>query len=92
MTKRVLEKPHKIGGCPIFVVEKKDGSQPQIQTKDESPAALEISGFKSSTHEDVILMYFENTEKSGGGEIAQFEMSKSKNSMVITFTDPSGKL
>ena len=103
VTDRVLQQKHVLAGETLTVQKvmedetdeddtDEEGEEAKPKTSTQPANALKISGFKPFTHDDVILMYFESTRKSGGGEIAQFEMSKSKDSMIITFTDPSGTL
>ena len=53
--------------------------------------AIEVSGYKPTTHRDTLMMYFEN-RKSGGGEIADFAINDNKNTATISFVDPSGNI
>ena len=93
VTDRVMQQKHKLGGKTLVVQKVMEDDTDEDETyEEEPPAALKISGFKPSTHEDVLQMYFESKKKSGGGDIDQFEMSKAKDSVVITFKDPSGRL
>ena len=96
---RVIQRKHKLGGKTLTVQKVMEDETDEDETDEDEtdeeqglPATLKILGFKPSTHEDVIQMYFESTKNSGGGEIQQFQMSKSRDSVLITFTDPSGIL
>ena len=52
---------------------------------------IEVSGFKSDVNEEMLTMYFENTRRSGGGDILAIRMNARTNKAIITFEDPSGK-
>ncbi len=55
------------------------------------PSVIKVSGFDSSVDEDVLAMYFENTTRSGGGEIQCCKIDPSTNAAVITFVEQGGK-
>ena len=54
------------------------------------PIKIEVSGFDSSMDKDLLQMYFENTRKSGGGEIEEFNLNPSGLMATISFKDMSG--
>ena len=48
--------------------------QPDVQvgtehSQEESEMILEVRGVSPSTSEDTVMMYFENTRRSGGGDV-----------------------
>ena len=51
---------------------------------------IAVSGFKPSTDEEMLTMYFENTRKSGGGDIKEIDVNADKQQATITFVDDSG--
>ncbi|XP_071792697.1 uncharacterized protein [Asterias amurensis] len=50
---------------------------------------IEVTGFKPSTGDEVLGLYFENRGKSGGGEIETIERDPKTGAVRITFKDPS---
>lgn len=75
--KRVIGKsPLLFNGVQIGVEE----FRPDVRVEDYSEEAgedseniLEVRGVSSKTSEDTVMMYFENTRRSGGGEIKSIE-------------------
>ena len=39
------------------------------ESQEESEMILEVRGVSPSTSEDTVMMYFENTRRSGGGDV-----------------------
>ncbi|XP_072026036.1 protein mono-ADP-ribosyltransferase PARP14-like [Amphiura filiformis] len=90
VTDRVLKKSHSFAGQTMTVAEKKEETRESFSSSDEqdSPVrVLEVSGYKSSTSEDMLLMYFENKRRSGGGDIDDIEMDQRKTRATITFAE-----
>ena len=62
------------------------------QSHDKPPRkAIEVSGFDPGLNEEFLLLYFEDIEKSGGGDIDLFLMHPSKKVATLTFKDAAGK-
>lgn len=55
----------------------------------DSENVLEVRGVSSKTSEDTVMMYFENTRRSGGGEIKS--MKAEDGVFYIIFEDDQGK-
>lgn len=91
--KRVLGKlPILFNGVQIGVEE----FRPDVRVEDYSEEAgedseniLEVRGVSSKTSEDTVMMYFENTRRSGGGEIKS--MKSEDGVFYIIFEDDQGK-
>lgn len=90
--KRVLGKlPILYNGVQIGVEE----FRPDVRVEDYSEEAgknseniLEVRGVSSKTSEDTVMMYFENTRRSGGGEIKSMEAGDGV--FYIRFEDDQG--
>lgn len=54
----------------------------QTETDTTHASTLEIRGFNPNTHIDTIVLYFENTKRSGGDEV----IDHTRNSDVIYIT------
>ncbi|XP_071793130.1 uncharacterized protein [Asterias amurensis] len=50
---------------------------------------IEVTGFKPSAEDEAIGLYFENSRKSGGGEIETMERDSKTGAVRITFKDQS---
>ena len=46
---------------------------------------LEVTGFKSTTDDEMLRLYFENPRKSGGAEIKTLEKDSKTGAIRITF-------
>ena len=91
----MIQRKHKIGGKTLTVqkVMEDDTDEDETDEEDEvdAPArAIEVTGFKSTTHHDTLMMYFES-HKSAGGEIADFAINAKRNTATVSFVDPTGK-
>ena len=51
---------------------------------------IKVAGLPESVSQDMVVMYFENKKRSGGGEIKSFNLMLNKGKAVITFKDPAG--
>ncbi|XP_078582932.1 uncharacterized protein LOC144865812 [Branchiostoma floridae x Branchiostoma japonicum] len=53
--------------------------------------SVQLSGItkQSGITRDLLLNYFENTERSGGGKVLDINMDKKKGTAVISFKDPA---
>ena len=63
----------------------------QITPHLEGPM-LRIFGVTDNITEDVLELFFENYERSGGGDIRNIEMLPQIKSAIITFDDPQGNI
>ncbi|KAL3863575.1 hypothetical protein ACJMK2_005326 [Sinanodonta woodiana] len=55
----------------------------------ETPRMIRVCGIAKSISKDALEMFFENTRKSGGGDIENLEWERKKGEAFITFKDPS---
>ena len=56
-----------------------------------SRRVVSVKGFKPTTTEDVLELYFDD-EDVGGGPIANIDINVQQGEALITFQDPDGKL
>ena len=49
-----------------------------------------VSGFSSCTTEDTVRYYFENTRRSGGGDILEMNFYPEESAAEITFKEQKG--
>ena len=66
------------------------GSKLTIAPYAEEPM-VKISGVSQNISEEMLELYFENTRKTGGGEIKSIDMLPSMQAAIITFADTAGK-
>ena len=57
----------------------------------EATCAILVQGLNSNIGNDVIEMFFENTKRSGGGEIKQLQVFPKEGRAIIWFADVEGK-
>ena len=57
---------------------------------DADMQTIEVRGIPHRTNEQIVQMFFENTKRSGGGEISSCQFNCVTGTAVITFADPSG--
>ena len=55
------------------------------EEKMEESRTIEVTGLASTTTKDAIINFFENTRRSGGGEISDVEIVTEKGCAVVTF-------
>ena len=55
------------------------------EEKMEESRTIEVTGLSSTTTKDAIRNFFENTRRSGGGEISDVEIVTEKGCAVVTF-------
>ena len=63
---------------------------PESDHQEDVEQLIEVTGFKQSTDDEAIGLYFENGRKSGGGEIEKTERDSKTGAIRITFKDQSG--
>ena len=92
VARRVAEhKEHKLDGASLKVVLGK--SEHNVITEETSSCdsrIVEVTGLAAVTTEDAICNYFENTRRSGGGEVESVEMKPESNMAVVTFKEAQG--
>ena len=54
-------------------------------------ATITVHGLKMSTSEDMLLYYFENQRRSGGGEVKEVSQDRKKSVFLVTFQNPEGE-
>lgn len=54
------------------------------------PCAIKVQGFKNGTSRDMVEMYFENGNRSGGESIDELLYEEGNQTAVITFKNPQG--
>ena len=57
-----------------------------IETK-----AILVEGFNAKTNQEMVELFFENTKRSGGGEITDIKMCQGSDRAVIWFAESAGK-
>ncbi|XP_033632997.1 protein mono-ADP-ribosyltransferase PARP14-like isoform X3 [Asterias rubens] len=62
---------------------------PESDHQEDVEQLIEVTGFKPSTGDEVLGLYFENRGKSGGGEIEMLERDPKTGAVRITFKNQS---
>ena len=92
VARRVVNREeHTLDGASLKVVLGK--SEHNVITEETSSCdsrIVEVTGLASVTTEDVVCNYFENTRRSGGGEVESVEMKPELNMAIVTFKKAEG--
>ena len=57
----------------------------------EKPKMIKVTKLPIDTTEDNLTFYFENTRRSGGGEVENVTFDPDTQTAIITFKDDDGK-
>lgn len=98
VAQKVLSRDHVLDDVKLSVALHK----PEKETKDEKGGyssheesvsrVVEISGLSVQTTKDAVCNYFENTRRSGGGDIENVELQEESGVAVVTFVRSEGNL
>ena len=81
MVERILSRtPLSLSGCELAISQ--FIQEPMVR----------ISGINSQISVDTLELFFENTKRSGGGDIESIEMVEADEAAVITFSDQTGTI
>jgi hypothetical protein len=88
----VVQRTHTVAGKTLTATLHKDegGDAPTPDSGEEDLCTVQVSGGPVVLDEDMMELYFENTNKSGGGTIKKMEMQEDAEITLITFEDPAG--
>ncbi|XP_019646077.1 PREDICTED: poly [ADP-ribose] polymerase 14-like isoform X2 [Branchiostoma belcheri] len=67
--------------------EEENTDDPDEQNKTVAVEVTGLTGDEFEERKDVLRLYFENTKRSGGGDISQFDIDSEKERILITFKD-----
>ena len=86
VTKVLQRKQHFLDGALVTVALSRNATVgiPDEEKMGES-RTIEVTGLASTTTKDAIKNFFENTRRSGGGEISNVEIDTEKGCAVVTF-------
>ncbi len=81
VAQRVVDRgPMQVSGCQL-----------EISIMIEQPM-VKISGITSDISEDILELFFENTKRSGGGDIKELHIYRSHRCAIITLEEPEGEI
>lgn len=89
----VEHSPHMLSGASLQVSlfeEFEDKNHDDLEENiDENDITVIVSGISPSTTEDAVINYFENSRRSGGGEVSNID-STDEGAAIITFLEVKG--
>lgn len=86
MAKRVLDRGmHKLLGVSLEC-EAVDGGSDTSELY-----SVEVSGFTEKISEEMLLLFFENRKRSGGGPVEEMFYNAKECRAVVTFKNPEGQ-
>ena len=72
--------------------EANSGDEENFETQGEVTAnAILVGGLHPSTDKEVLGLFFENTKRSGGGEIKDIQMHQESGRAIIWFAETTSK-
>ena len=84
---------HTIDGVTVSVTACKspDGLQDREEEEEQETRTIEVTGFSATTTKDSITMFFENTRRTGGGEVEHIDFAPDQGKAIVTFTNAESK-
>ena len=72
--------------------EANSGDEENLETAEEVTAnAILVGGLHPSSDKEVLELFFENTKRSGGGEIKDIQMYQDSGRAIIRFAETTSK-
>ena len=81
----LLRRQHCLDGASLAVKAGIAAAEQTDQEDMEDSRTIELNGLAPTTTEDSITNFFENTRRSGGGDIDSMELNPEEGFAVITF-------
>ena len=75
----------------LNVAEKLEEKLPGDLKDTKETKEILVEGFNAKTNQEMVELFFENTKRSGGGEITDIKMCLESGSAVIWFAESAGK-
>lgn len=91
MTSVLLHDKHSLDGALLSVAPGNNTSALTSSEELQESRTIEVTGLAPTTTKDSIINYFENTRRSGGGEIEDVKFSSDKGHCVVTFVAAESK-
>ena len=89
---------HTLDGCSLTVSQNIQPARPKkaMSLKEQEPESersrvIRVTGISPKTTKDELLNFFENTRRSGGGEIEEIQNDPDEMIAEITFCSAEGK-
>ena len=82
---------HSLDGAVLTVASSDTAVALQENEEIQESRTIEVTGLASTTTKDSIINYFENTRRSGGGEIEDVEFTPEKGYAAVTFLSAESK-
>ena len=97
VVKRIVERgQHKIGNETIVIPlhEPKDKIRRHSHSDEEESqlCTVKVSGISKVESMETLQLYFENSRRSGGGTLVEFEVYKEDDIAFLTFEEEQGKI
>ena len=89
----VLEQDkHVLDGATLKVTASNNTCGMSDKEEAQESRVIEVHGLAATSTNDSILMFFENTRRSGGGEVEHVDYTPEKGIAVVTFVNAESKL
>ena len=82
---------HSLDEAVLTVASSDTAVASQDNEETQESRTIEVTGLASTTTKDSIINYFENTRRSGGGEIENVEFTPKKGYAIVTFLSAESK-
>lgn len=82
---------HVLDGAILNVTASKNTCGLPDKEEAQESRVIEVNGLAATTTKDSISMFFENTRRSGGGDVEHVDFTPELGIAVVTFVNPKSK-
>lgn len=82
---------HVLDGAILNVTASKNTCDLPDKEEAQESRVIEVNGLAATTTKDSIWMFFENTRRSGGGDVEHVDFTPELGIAVVTFVNPKSK-
>lgn len=82
---------HVLDGAILNVTASKNTCDLPDKEEAQESRVIEVNGLAATTTKDSISMFFENTRRSGGGDVEHVDFTPELGIAVVTFVNPKSK-
>ncbi len=87
----VQQNKHALDGVTLSVTACNNTCSVPYKDEAQESRTIEVTGLAATTTKDAITMFFENTRRSGGGEVEHVDFTPDHGIAVVTFVKAESK-
>ena len=82
---------HALDGVTLSVSARSNPDDLEDGEEEQESRTIEVTGLSATTTTDSITMFFENTRRTGGGEVEHVDFTPDQGKAVVTFVKAESK-